>query len=458
MAKNILIFSDGTGQRGGQTFDERRSNIYKMFRATRCGPDSCINPSVQLAYYDPGLGTLPDDHDIITGTFRWIYNLISLATGMGITMNIIDCYTYIIQVWEPGDRIFLFGFSRGAYTVRCLAVVLSLCGIPIHTEDKKKIKRNASAARNIAKEAVKKVYHHAKTPDDKEHLPQREALAKRFRKKYGSDVNGSANAYPYFIGVFDTVSSLLKPKTLALAVAIILVAIAVLSFMTWWLTPFKFWPSFGVLFGLTCLGGFILFLINNIKYAWGLEEYSFWKTLHFSPLWLNIDNESLDLNVTHARHAISIDENRSDFQRVRWGEAGMWPESKYSGHAWFKQEWFAGNHSDIGGSYPENESRLSDIALEWMVEEARKIPNGIEVDKSVLQLYPSHLGIQHDERKTSKIFGLGKSHLRDVPPGATIHSSVLERFKAEGVVHYDETRPYRPENLRNHNLFKDFFT
>ena len=49
------------------------------------------------------------------------------------------------------------------------------------------------------------------------------------------------------------------------------------------------------------------------------------------------------------------------------------------GHKHFRQWWFAGNHSDIGGSYPETESRLSDIALEWMIEEATAIPNGLKV-------------------------------------------------------------------------------
>jgi hypothetical protein len=47
MGKNILIFSDGTGQAGGVTFDENRTNIYKLFRATRCGLDSIL-PSVGL--------------------------------------------------------------------------------------------------------------------------------------------------------------------------------------------------------------------------------------------------------------------------------------------------------------------------------------------------------------------------------------------------------------------------
>ena len=52
--------------------------------------------------------------------------MLGKATGLGITHNIIDCYAAIIRVWQPGDRIYLFGFSRGAYTVRCVAGVLKL--------------------------------------------------------------------------------------------------------------------------------------------------------------------------------------------------------------------------------------------------------------------------------------------------------------------------------------------
>ncbi len=60
MAKNVIIFSDGTGQVGGIKFDEDRTNIYKLYRATRVGPDSTINPSEQVAFYDPGLGSAAD--------------------------------------------------------------------------------------------------------------------------------------------------------------------------------------------------------------------------------------------------------------------------------------------------------------------------------------------------------------------------------------------------------------
>jgi hypothetical protein len=68
MPKNVLIFSDGTGQAGGVTFDENRTNIYKLFRATRCGPDSTIDPAEQSAFYDPGLGS-PRDNRF---AFGWV--------------------------------------------------------------------------------------------------------------------------------------------------------------------------------------------------------------------------------------------------------------------------------------------------------------------------------------------------------------------------------------------------
>ena len=60
MAKNILIFSDGTGQAGGLRPDQNLSNIYKLYRASRTGPDSPIDPREQVAFYDAGLGTESD--------------------------------------------------------------------------------------------------------------------------------------------------------------------------------------------------------------------------------------------------------------------------------------------------------------------------------------------------------------------------------------------------------------
>jgi uncharacterized protein (DUF2235 family) len=234
MARNLVIFSDGTGQQGGIFFDERRSNIYKLYRATRCGPDSTINPAEQLGYYDQGLGTSPG---ATVGRPRALYNAICQATGLGLTRNIVDCYTYIIQNWRPGDRIFLFGFSRGAYTVRCLATVLTKCGVPTRAADGTRNYRGPKAARAIATEAVKNVYQYVlSSREPKEYVARREELAAEFRARYGSDNSGKSNALPHFIGVFDTVAALGTREfvaiTLGAGLLLLLAASGVLSFFT----------------------------------------------------------------------------------------------------------------------------------------------------------------------------------------------------------------------------------
>jgi hypothetical protein len=66
----------------------------------------------------------------------------------------------------------------------------------------------------------------------------------------------------------------------------------------------------------------------------------------------------------------------------------------------FQQIWFAGNHSDIGGSYPDNESRLSDITLKWMadfIEYELPAEARVHVDRSVLRYSPSSAGMMHDQ-------------------------------------------------------------
>jgi len=80
MSKNILVFSDGTGQAGGLTPDENRSNIYKMFRATRCGPDTNINAGEQITFYDAGLGSQPPHGAFfVTRAWRWLPHSAAMA-------------------------------------------------------------------------------------------------------------------------------------------------------------------------------------------------------------------------------------------------------------------------------------------------------------------------------------------------------------------------------------------
>ena len=461
---NIIIYSDGTGQRGGLLFDERRSNIYKLFRATRCGPDSSVDPAEQLTFYDPGLGTAPPGHEgsgLIATAARAFYNLVSQATGLGITRNIIDCYAAIIRLWRPGDRIFLFGFSRGAYTVRCLSAVINLCGVPIRDKRGNPLRRDEKTARRIAEEGVKKVYQHTesrktfRTKRLEELFSQREELGHRFRERYASRDPASpnrANIYPYFIGVFDTVASLAKPLV---ATSIFLAAILLLAFPSWLILPFLalnmgFWIWFGALAGVGIIAAGLLLLTSLIRFEFGLPINRNWRPFHLTKVHMEQYETDLSVEVSWARHAISIDECRKSFPRVEWG--GSYSDKKTEPADWFEQRWFAGNHSDIGGSYSENESRLSDISLRWMLEAAVKA--GLKYDASVLKLYPDPTGPQHDETRSS-LFRLAPRALRQIPNDAPLHPSVLERFKAAEVLDYDIMRPYRPENLRNHDAVKD---
>jgi T6SS, Phospholipase effector Tle1-like, catalytic domain len=489
MAKNILIFSDGTGQAGGITFDEDRTNIYKLYRATRCGPDSCIHPDEQVAFYDPGLGSPADGGFMFGKTGRWMYNIASQATGLGITANIIDCYAALIRLYRDDDRIFLFGFSRGAYTVRCLAAVMAKCGIPRCMPNGKSLPLDVKGSRKLATYAVKNVYQFCsskprKAPGSYRNfmLDTRELIAARFRKRHGScdtQEPAKANVYPYFVGVFDTVAALGRTgAALALLVALALVVAAIS-----WVISFLSLPAFsdvrfigGLLKYLTfehlfytvtelmVLVGLVTIIRNYVKYDFRVPGYGILKslaTIHLAPRKQKFTDYYLNVNVEYAKHAISIDEDRQDFKRVPWTpDAAREGVRDEFGNIHFEQVWFSGVHADIGGGYPENESRLSDITLKWMLAAASIIPIGIKHDDTVLRLYPDPTGPQHDECKA----GHWQRGVRELPADkatriseATMHKSVYARFAADQVIQYDVSAPYRPVNMKNHADFSHYY-
>src|ERR1700719_1202390 len=78
--------------------------------------------------------------------------------GGGLGGRITDGYVALASVWQPGDRIYLFGFSRGAYTARCLAHVLELCGVPRKERSGESISLDPKSLRRIAKDAISCVY------------------------------------------------------------------------------------------------------------------------------------------------------------------------------------------------------------------------------------------------------------------------------------------------------------
>jgi hypothetical protein len=423
MAKNILIFSDGTGMVGGITFDEDRSNIYKLYRATRCGPDSCIHPDQQTTFYDPGLGSPADGGFIFGKAGRWLYNLAAQATGLGITANIIDCYAALIRLYREGDRIFLFGFSRGAYTIRCLGAVIAMCGVPRNMPGSQPLSLDVASSRKLAAEAVANVYQFCSSKPRKPDrsyrnfmLDTRSLIAARFREEHGcfdlADTK-KANVYPYFIGVFDTVAALGRTGAVVGLLAGLLVILAAISagisLLTGlanvqyfgWLSYLSIGHVFGLLVTAAATFGVTLYIRNYLKFDFRVSGYGFWRslaTVHLAPPKHTFTDYTLNVNVAYAKHGISIDENRKDFKRVIWiPDEAKANTRDAEANLYFEQVWFAGVHADIGGGYPENESRLSDIALLWILSAASIIPNGIIHDETVLRCYPEPTGPQHDE-------------------------------------------------------------
>lgn len=117
MPKNIVICCDGTGNDIGPNI----SNVLKLFRIAEKGEQ-------QHVYYNPGIGTIAK-----LATWARLQQKLSeffgLATGYGLDDNIIDAYSYLCGTYAEGDRIFLFGFSRGAYTVRAVAGMIDMIGL-----------------------------------------------------------------------------------------------------------------------------------------------------------------------------------------------------------------------------------------------------------------------------------------------------------------------------------------
>lgn len=465
MPKNILIFADGTGQAGGVRPDQQLSNIYKLYRATRTGPDSPINPNEQVAFYDPGLGTTVSGGQVRLSLWQRLKSIAGLAVGLGFSDNVIDCYEAILKRYEPGDRIFLFGFSRGGYTVRSLANVLNLCGVPTTDGQGGSLPRTGRRLRSIAREAVVRVYEHGSGHPRKKFEAQREALARAFRLKYGAgNAQSRGDVYPEFVGVFDAVAALGLPWSARIGLTILgLLGLTMVSSMLGWISSawmgWNGWACFGVLMILGVLGMGLAYLRTTLR--WVPTDIKGDSSGWHLALW-NSDNYDrlLDPRIPQVRHALAIDETRTQFGRVTWG--GSANKQQAEEHR-FKQRWFAGNHSDIGGSYPEEESRLSDITLTWMLNEALALPHPLLVDRTKLHLYPDAGGLQHSEvfaqQQGSWWIRLvaWPSTPRHINSEADLDPTVYERFNAGCVLDCDQKVRYRPKALRHHKNLQQYY-
>lgn len=272
MPKNLVVCCDGTNNE----FKEDRTNVVKLSFAM------VKDPLRQLVYYHPGVGTMAAPG--FTSRLRaWSARLIGKAFGYGVKDDIADIYDFIMNHYEPDDRLFLFGFSRGAYTVRAVTSLLHMYGLTMRGNEAmtRYLVRMLWAIRGSDEASTHQNFQLA---DD-----SRETLA-------------GPPCKPHFLGIYDTVSS-----------------------VGWFTSPV------------------------SLPYTVKIPD------------------------VAIARHAVALDERRAFFRTNLLTNA--------SGRD-IKEVWFPGVHCDVGGGYPEAESGLAKIALEWMACEAKKA--GLLIDDNKL--------------------------------------------------------------------------
>jgi len=112
--KNIIVLSDGTGNAGGGA---NGTNVWRIRQAVESDPESAGRE--QIIIYEDGVGTSSLQPLAVLG----------LAFAAGITRDLVGLYGRLIQAYRPGDRIYVFGFSRGAFTIRLFAYMLYRCGV-----------------------------------------------------------------------------------------------------------------------------------------------------------------------------------------------------------------------------------------------------------------------------------------------------------------------------------------
>src|SRR5580704_13613814 len=126
MGKRIVFCADGTWDG-----TSNNTNVLKIFNATLVSSD-------QMPFYDNGVGADGTPIEKLTGG----------AFGAGLFQKIKDGYSRIADVYEDQDEIFIFGFSRGAYTARSIAGMIAACGLPTKNPDANLVNTAFAAYRN----------------------------------------------------------------------------------------------------------------------------------------------------------------------------------------------------------------------------------------------------------------------------------------------------------------------
>ena len=337
----------------------------------------------QTVYYDQGVGTGRMDR-LRGGVF-----------GLGLIDNLEKAYRFLTFNYESGDEIFVFGFSRGAYTARSFVGLLNNCSIPLRA--------NAAQISELVR------LYKSKRKDERQYQERmrecrfslapnlcvsREELNWRLQER-GTQPEGQHVLRVKYLGVWDTVGALGVPQSF--------------EWLSWANRRFRFHD--------TLLSGF----------------------------------------VESARHAVAIDEVRKDFVPTLWTNLNElnkdWSSKEGLDEPPYQQKWFPGNHGSVDGG---GERRgLSDQALDWVLDGARKL--GLDLDHSkhsrIFELKPNYIEHLENAADNGFVYQIMKRFASAArkPGPDTVHDlsiSAIRRWKASKSQLLDKTE-YRPIPMRS---------
>ncbi len=381
--RNIVLFSDGTGNSSASLF---KTNVRRLFEALDVtDPQPPVHPR-QFAFYDDGVGS---------SGFRPLA-VLGGAFGLGLTTNVRDLYASLCRTYRPGDKIFGFGFSRGAFTIRVLVGLIMNQGIVRYDGNEADLARRTRDAFRAYR--LEKYSRGAGM-----WLARRSGLAKPSAGYDKTQNHGHPEAGPEqqarvaFLGLWDTVDAYGLP----------------IDELTWVVDRW-IWP-------------------------------------------LTMRDAVLCHRVERACHALSLDDERQTFHPRLWTEKASpdaTPEDKAADPARITQVWFPGVHADLGGGYPDD--GLAHNSLLWMTRHAKA--RGLRFQLPVLERHlalADENGLMHDSRRG--LAGYYRYKPRDVPTltrqtdgefgspyvwvdAPKVHASVLRRMAVD-------TAGYAPVSL-----------
>jgi uncharacterized protein (DUF2235 family) len=370
MPKKIILLSDGTGN---SSHDPFKTNVWRLYQALDLNRLEDQTPNKddknlpdQVAYYDDGVGT---------ESTQWLA-LPGLAFGYGLKRNVLDLYTFLCRNYEEGAEIYCFGFSRGAFTVRVLAALICTQGLVatgnVKEADRQRLARAAFRSyrqrsfshgnpwnlfrwlgvfvqllRDLFIVGWNWVWRHPQYLEPPDPTVNECAWLARFvkgkkkwlnqlRRSLGNCVESKTGIPVTFLGVWDTVAA----------------------------------------YGLP---------IDELTRAWDVVF----------PI--SFPNSELHPDIKRACHALALDDERHSFYPELWTEVNQ-DKTKVSPDR-LLQVWFAGMHSDVGGSYPDD--AMSYVPLEWMIKQAENQGQGLrfkQADKAVIKAAANLRGPLHDSR------------------------------------------------------------